>query len=219
MLTTEKINKLIGVKESYQAPDKLKEILFDKERREKLFLEFIKIESDVSYDWFNLYFQKVLADRDMKKQDFTPPEVSNLLSRIVGSSNQTLEIAAGTGGLIINKWWSDCMSESLFTYFPSNYFYQIEELSDATIPFLLFNLLLRGMNATVVHGDSLTREVKQIYFIQNVHNDALLFSSLNVMPHNSMITSEFNVKSWLEDEIDHIEDENMPDHLPEVRNA
>ncbi|EAF9444053.1 hypothetical protein A6C02_13585 [Listeria monocytogenes] len=42
-LTTETINKLIGIKESYQASDALMKILFDREKREEIF-------KDTSYD-------------------------------------------------------------------------------------------------------------------------------------------------------------------------
>ncbi|MBC2004419.1 SAM-dependent DNA methyltransferase [Listeria booriae] len=213
MLTTENINHLLGIKESYQASDKLMSILFDKAKREKLFLEFLKLETDVSYDWFHIYFQDEHADRRKHMQDFTPNELSDVVSKLTGESHNTLDIAAGTGGMTIRKWWEDCLREGPFVYFPSNHLYQCEELSDRAIPFLLFNLLIRGMNATVVHGDVLSREVKQVYFIQNEHNDHLLFSSLNVFPHNETICNEFNVHKWLEVEMNHIESSEMPDHL------
>ncbi|POQ10317.1 methylase, partial [Listeria monocytogenes] len=40
-LTTETINKLIGIKESYQASDALMKILFDREKREEIFKQFL----------------------------------------------------------------------------------------------------------------------------------------------------------------------------------
>ncbi|MBC2242240.1 SAM-dependent DNA methyltransferase [Listeria booriae] len=212
MLTTENINHLLGIKESYQASDKLMSILFDKEMREKLFLEFLKLESDVSYDWFHTYFQDEHADRRKHMQDFTPNALSDVVSKLTGESQNTLDIAAGTGGMTIRKWWEDCLREGPFVYSPSNHLYQCEELSDRAIPFLLFNLLIRGMNATVVHGDVLSREVKQVYFIQNEHNDHLLFSSLNVFPHSKKVGNEFNVHTWLEAELNHIESSEMPNH-------
>lgn len=219
MLTTEQINQLLDIKESYQASDKLKKILFDKEKREKLFLEFLELEKDVSYDWFHIYFQDEHADRRKHMQDFTPNAVSDVISRLTGESSNTLDIAAGTGGMTIRKWNHDRMQENPFTYLPSEHFYQCEELSDRAIPFLLFNLMIRGMNATVVHGDALSREVKQIYFIQNERDDHLLFSSLNVFPHNETVKKEFGVYKWLEDEMKHIESVEMPAHLPKFEEA
>ncbi|MBC2369926.1 SAM-dependent DNA methyltransferase [Listeria booriae] len=213
MLTTENINWLLGIKESYQASDKLMSILFDKAKREKLFLEFLKLETDVSYDWFHIYFQDEHADRRKHMQDFTPNELSDVVSKLTGESHNTLDIAAGTGGMTIRKWWEDCLREGPFVYLPSKHLYQCEELSDRAIPFLLFNLLIRGMNATVVHGDVLSREAKQVYFIQNEHDDHLLFSSLNVFPHSKTVGDELNVHTFLDDELNHIESLEMPDHL------
>lgn len=216
MLNTETINKLFDIKESYQASDKLMGILLDKEKREALFLQFLALESDVSYDWFHEYFQDEHADRKVHMQDFTPNELSDVVSKLTGESQNTLDIAAGTGGMTIRKWWGDCLREGPFVYMPSRHLYQCEELSDRAVPFLLFNLLIRGMNATIVHGDALTREVKQVYFIQNEHDDHLLFSSLNVMPHSEIVEREFNVQKWLDNEIVHIESVDMPNHLKKL---
>jgi hypothetical protein len=53
------------------------------------------------------------------------------------------------------------------------------------------------MNATVIQIDSLSREnCKGVFFVQNISNDALDFSSINVMPYSSQVKREFNIKSW-----------------------
>lgn len=207
-LTTDKINELIGVDESYQSPDKLKATLFVKEEREQLFREFLDIETDVSYDWFHGYFRDEHADRRNQKQDFTPQDITELLAKIFGSNKgRSLDVAAGTGGLTISKWHQDRCKISPFEYKPSMFLYFCEELSDRAIPFLLFNLMIRGMNAIVLHGNSLTREVKHIYFIQNDDDDFMKFSSLNVMPRTEMVEREFNVKEWIAEPIEHVESE------------
>lgn len=205
--TTDVVNDLLGISDSYQAPDRIMEILFNKEDREQLFRDFLKIDTDVSFDWFHEYFQDEHADRKKKKQDFTPQSVCTLLTELTCSKDAKTyyEVAAGTGGLLITAWDKHRRATNFFEYCPSMFFYQVEELSDRTVPFLLFNMMIRGMNGTVVHGDSLTREIKQIYFVQNDKDDFLGFSSLNVMPHNSVVTQEFNVAEWVEDGIDHIE--------------
>lgn len=206
MLTSEQINQLLNVDEEYKAPEKLMNILFDKEKREKLFCEFLEYEKNVGYDWFHIYFQDEYADRKKKKQDFTPNTVSKLLSTLVGNGpGMNSDIAAGTGGLTIQKWYLDQRSVSPFEYYPRNYFYQCEELSDRALPFLLFNLMIRGMNASVIHGDSLTREAKQVYFIQNDKDDHMSFSSLNVMPHSKDVEKYFDIRKWLEEPVKHIE--------------
>ena len=190
----------------YKAPAKLMEILFDKEKREELFRDFLEYETDVSYDWFHIYYQDEQAQRKTHKQDFTPNSVSKLLAEMVGSgSGMNLDVAAGTGGLTIQKWHHDQRKVSPFEYWPSNYFYHCEEISDRAMPFLLFNLMIRGMNAIVIHGDALTRESKQVYFVQNDNDDFMEFSNLNIMPHSTNVEQELDIRKWVEPEINHIE--------------
>ena len=73
------INEQFGITDSYQAPEALLKILYNKEVREQIFLNFLEeYEGNVSYDWFTLYFQEEHADRKNKKQDFTPNSVASL---------------------------------------------------------------------------------------------------------------------------------------------
>lgn len=209
MITTAQINSLLGVDDPYKSPAKLMEILFDKKSRILLFRSFLEIETKMDYDWFHIYYQEEQAQRKTHKQDFTPNSISQIISAIVGANaGSNLDIAAGTGGLTIQKWHYDQRQVSPFKYWPSNYFYQCEELSDRALPFLLFNMAIRGMNGTVVFGDTLSRKIKQVYFLQNDTDDFLAFSSINVMPHIPEVEKEFQVYEWLEPEIDHIESPN-----------
>lgn len=108
------------------------------------------------------------------------------------------------------------MKHTPFDYYPSMYFYKCEELSDLTIPFLLFNLMIRGMNAVVIHGDALERTAKQVYFIQNTFDDHMKYSDLNVMPHNDLVAKEFDIRKWLEEPVNHIENKEYPDCVKKV---
>lgn len=214
------INEIVDVDDSFKMPTVLMKKLFDKEKREEMFKEFLEYETNMSFDWFHIYFQEEYAERKTKKQDFTPESLTTLLSALTQTKKTgfgtSLDVAAGTGGLTIKKWHDDRMRCPISAYKPSNYYYQCEELSDRALPFLLFNLLIRGMNATVVHGDVLSREVKQIYFIQNETDDFMGFSSLNVMPHSKTVEQFFNVLEWKELAKDYIENETMPEHLKGV---
>ncbi|WP_347099609.1 N-6 DNA methylase [Staphylococcus ureilyticus] len=192
-----KINNLLGIKESYKAPDRLMEILYmDKPERDKYFMDFLNaFDKDVTYDWFHDYFQDEHADRKNQKQDFTPRSVSSLLSQMVGHEGNTYyEPAAGTGGILIERWNQERMQHSPFDYEPRDYYYTAEELSDRAIPFLLFNMLIRGMNGNVVQCDVLTRESTGAFFIQNDANDFMGFSSLNLLPYNEDTETELNIK-------------------------
>ncbi|MBP3038083.1 SAM-dependent DNA methyltransferase [Bacillaceae bacterium Marseille-Q3522] len=215
-LTTKKINELFGIDDPWKAPDKLMEILYDRERRETMFREFLKIESDISYDWFYMYFQEEAAQRVKQKQDFTPVSIGRLLSELLGHTGGTnYDVCSGTGGLTIQKWWYDCLQETPITYLPSKHFYWCEDLSDRAIPFLLFNLLIRGMNAVIVHCDVLSRLAKGAFFIQNECDDFLHFSSLNVLPYTDFVAKELQV-TWADFRYqEHIESHIMPRHVAE----
>lgn len=152
MLTIEQINKLLGVEESFHASYKLIEILKDEDGRNKLFEQFLELETDLSYDWFLEYYQSEHSDRKGKGQDFTPGSVAEITSKILGKGNSNLDICSGVGGLTIKRYVDN----------PNQKFY-CEEFSDRAIPFLLFNLAIRNIEGIVRHGDSLARQFKAIY--------------------------------------------------------
>jgi type I restriction enzyme M protein len=122
------------------------------QRRNVLFETFIAEEQDLSFDWFTEYFQAEQSDRKNKKQDFTPDGIVTLTSLLLGSTISSADICAGTGGLTIKR-WSENKDASFYC----------EEFSDRALPFLLFNLAIRNVNAIVRHGDSLTRNFKVTY--------------------------------------------------------
>lgn len=152
MLSTEQINNLIGVEESYQASYKLDKILNDRDARIKLFNAFLELEQDLSFDWFTDYFQEEHSNRKDKKQDFTPQGVTDLASKLLGKSESNADICAGTGGLTIKRWIDNRDAE-----------FYCEEYSDRAMPFLMFNLMIRNVGAVVVHGDALTQKHKHVY--------------------------------------------------------
>lgn len=152
MITSDKINELLGIEESYQAPYVLMDILNNPQKRETLADQFINEESDLTFDWFTNYFQEEHSDRKNKKQDFTPDEVVQLVDKLSGNFSTNVDVCAGTGGLTIKKWNRN-----------NNGYFYCEEFSDRAIPFLLFNLMLRNVNGFIFHGDSLTRKVKHLY--------------------------------------------------------
>lgn len=213
----QKVNRIMGITESYKAPERLMEILFDKERREDAFRQFLEaFDYDVGFDWFHEYFQEEHADRKTKKQDFTPQSLSQLVTQLVGSPESGLhyEPCAGTGGMTITRWNYDRMQHSPFDYRPSWYVYNCEELSDRAVPFLLFNLAIRGMNAVVVHCDVLTRKAYGAFFVQNEKDDHLQFSSINVMPYSEQVARHLAIE-WVEERYEgHVESsEEMPAHI------
>lgn len=198
-----RIHKLLGIEEAYKAPEVLMNTLYDKDKREELFRGLLDINSDVSKDWFRDYFQATHADRKNKKQDFTPDGLTVLLTKLTGVGD-TYDVACGSGAILITKWWDNMTQYNPFEYKPSFHLYHAEELSDRVLPFLLCNLMIRGMNCIVNHCDTLTRVSKGVFFVQNDKDDYLSFSSLNLMPYNDTVKQEFNIYKWHEGRHKHI---------------
>ncbi len=183
MLTNETINQLLGVTESYQAPKAMLEKMLDHKERNKLFTAFYPYEQDLSYEWFQAYFENEHADRKTKKQDFTPNEISELMTMLTGESDSYHETAAGTGGIMIKHWNKN-----------KNAWFHVEEMSDRSIPFLIFNMAIRGVNGVVLHGDAISREMKDVYFIRNM--DLKGFSEVIKMPHTEKLMEHLDIRKW-----------------------
>lgn len=152
-MTTNDINRILGITESFQMHDVLMEALFDSEKRNRIFNEFLNIENDLSYDWFTNYFQSEHSNRSAFMQDYTPTCLCRIISGITSNhNNDVLDECSGIGGLTISEWNRN----------PDRMFY-LEELSDNSVALLLFNLSIRGMDAIVRHGDVLTNRFKKTY--------------------------------------------------------
>ena len=196
-----RVNNLLGISDSYQAPDKMMQLLKNQAQRKKMFLKFLEVfDYDLSYEWFYIYFQEEHADRKNKKQDFTPVCVSRLMSEMFNEKQHKdgfdviEEPAAGTGSTIIAHWYRELKKCTFpWDFRPDNYLYKLTELSDKTIPFLLFNLAIRGMNALVIHGNSLTKVVKNVFWLYNEKNDPMGFSDLYICPHTERIEKMFDI--------------------------
>lgn len=212
-LDTATINKLIGVDDIFKAPSTLMKRLLNKPDREKMFDAFLNINKDVSYDWFTNYFQDEAAQRKKEKQDFTPKSISNLVNQMIfdSTNDNYYEPAAGTGGMAIEHWWQECLKQSPFSYKPHEHFMVLEERSERAIPFLLFNLSIRGINAAVNQCDSLDRGSKKynkgVFFIQNIKDNPIGYSSVNIMPYTDEVKHCLDTEDWDKDYYKpHVED-------------
>ncbi|RND59159.1 SAM-dependent DNA methyltransferase [Lacticaseibacillus paracasei] len=227
------IAKLLHGDDLASTSEYLMHILFDKGKREQLFRQFLTYETDVSYDWFNLYYSQEMTRISKKhKSYYSPPALGKLVKQLVdvartdgdveatkrnlGAANY--DVASGTGQLTVTAWDANRRKHSPFSYKPSMYFYVAEELKEAgkpsrSIPFLLFNFLIRGMDGIVIAGDSLSRSISQVYFIQQPEDDHLGFSNLNVMPRTPDTMEAFDVRTWIDKPVEHIEDKDMPQFI------
>lgn len=176
------INRILGITDSYQAPDGIMRLLLGDDRKERIrvFQEMAELfKFDYSYDWFHQYFEDEHADRKNNKQDFTPDSISKLVSQLMGSDTGiTYEPSAGTGGMLIVNWHRNRAKYHPFDYYPNSHLIVCGELSDKTVPFLLLNLSIRGISGIVFHGNTLTNEYKAVYILTNVHNSITEYSEV-----------------------------------------
>lgn len=152
MITSEDINKIFQIKESFKLPEKLMSILLNAEERGEVFQKFLDLETDLSFDWFTNYFQEQHSNRDNMMQDFTPAELTKLLPSLAKDFKTVVDVCAGTGGLSIACWNKNHDAE-----------FYCEELSERALPLLLFNMSIRNITGYVVNKDILSDEVFKVY--------------------------------------------------------
>lgn len=162
-MTTEVINNLFGIKESFELPQALLAKLLDKAEKDKLCKEFVKQGFNGNNDCLRDYFQENNANRSNLKQDYTPDCLCKLISKLAPKSEKIIDICAGTGALTVGL--------------NRDSFFQCEELSQMSIPVLLLNLALRNKNAVVLQKNVLIDEVQKVYKL----NKADEFSDIEVV--------------------------------------
>lgn len=209
---------LLGVDQHSQFQEKLKEIIFKRKEREQFYDKLLEVKNDVSVDTFKEYFELYSAERKTMNQDFTPESITKIITKInqvdkkEASGYSAYDPTAGTGTMIIAQWDSDRKEVLPFNYYPHNYFYAAEELSDQALIYLVHNFTLRGMNAIVMHGDSIERKYKQVYFIQNSKDDHMKYSDINVMPRSAFVENALDIREWSGEPIEHIESQKVVWH-------
>ena len=151
------------------------------DERNDIYREFMRLNNyDMGRDWFQRVYEEEFSQRKNQGQDFTPIEVTELCSMLAGVENarNVHEPTAGPGQLIISAWWIWAKSRTPWEAFPSLFPVTVWEILDRTIPFLLFNLSIRGLMRYVYCGDVLEKTIKAKYILLNRHDDALGFSDI-----------------------------------------
>lgn len=196
---TEVICGLLNVDEPYQVPAKLMDAVTGEER-DAIYDAFLEaFDYDVTYDWFHKFYEDENAERKKNKQDFTPSCLAKLTSELIGYGDGiTYEPSAGTGGMLIQRWDLERKRHHPFDYKPSMQWFIAEDMSDRAIPFLLFNLSIRGCNANVLHIDSMTRRCKNAYLVENARDDMLAFADVIELPHNEKCMEAFDIREWVD---------------------
>lgn len=182
---------LFGVKEVMDLPNAVMAVVMgDLARRDGIYRRLLELfDYDLSYDWFQKLYEREMAQRTKNKQDFTPPEVTRLISLLAGADERRTvhEPTAGTGGLLISVWAEKCRRVMPWEFRPSENTVDCWEISARAMPLLLLNLSIRGMMGYVTHGDVLERTVVQRYIVLNETDDALGFSKVFKADGNARI--------------------------------
>lgn len=105
------------------------------------------VGGDLSVDWMQMIYQYHLADRKEKKQDYTPKSIARFMGMLSGDGGTTVDMCAGSGALIIQKWSQN-----------HDLKFKAIEIDGNVIPFLLFNMVLRNIRCDVCQMDALTDE-------------------------------------------------------------
>lgn len=188
-----KINAILNIADSYQAPERMLQLVLstNKEERDRIYLQLADLfDCDYSKDWFFEYFQEEHADRRQNKQDFTPPSIASVIHSVLHDTLKigdpkskyiTYDPAAGTGQLIIRDWWLSRKNIMPWDYKPMDNLVVCGEMSVKTVPFLLFNLSVRGICGMVFHMNTMTEEVFETYVLTNPTNDTMKFSDVNLL--------------------------------------
>lgn len=150
---TEEVCKLLGVKGADEITDWLYEIVTHNET--EFYEKFANIVgNDLDTDWLQMIFQYYQADRESKKQDYTPRCIAKLMSVLAGQERCVMDLCAGTGALTIQCWKMDKES-----------YHVMREVDQNVIPWLLFNMAVRNIDCEVHHEDALQQKLYALYRI------------------------------------------------------
>lgn len=150
---TAKICDLFGCISIETLPDKIMFALFS-QNPIMYFDKYKELCPDLAVDWLQRVYQFYHADREKKKQDYTPVSLAKLIAFLSYTPGEKVvyDCCAGSGALTIQKW---CTNQNLR--------FVCEELDVNVLPILLFNLCIRNIDATVVNKDILTGDIINSY--------------------------------------------------------
>ena len=174
--------QFFGVNDIMNLPKAVEEVIQRPlDERNEIYREFLRLNDyDMGRDWFQRVYEEEFSQRKNQGQDFTPIEATELCAMLAGveTAHSVHEPTAGTGQMIISAWWTWARKRIPWEAFPSLFPVTVWEILDRTIPFLLFNLSIRGIMGYVYHGDTLENTVKRKYILLNRTDDVLGFSEI-----------------------------------------
>ena len=114
------------------------------------------VSGDLKKDYLRNIFQYYQADRIEKMQDYTPDCLAVFMGKFIPKDKEVIiDLCAGSGTLAINA--HNHGAKGVF---------ELYEIDDNVIGYLLFNLAVRNMNGTAYLSDVLKRKIYKKYTIQ-----------------------------------------------------
>ena len=135
--------KALSVRELYEIPGVLMDVLLDQNKLERL---IANMSGCYSYLGLLQEFEEKAADRKNYMQDYTPQSVMDIVAGI-STNGCVRDVCAGIGGLSLAKYKNN-----------PDVVLQLEEYSKNAICFLLFNLVMNRVPAVVIERNVLTQE-------------------------------------------------------------
>ncbi len=191
------LGELLEIKDVSLLENKLlNKMIDDKEKRNEFIKSFLeKVEIKLDEDIFFEYFMTTRANTKGNAQYFTPPSLCKLVSEINGDTddNTTCFVSkkvvydecCGTGGLLIAEWyknwkgqenknWEKVKYDESNTYINSDslkwddsVLYVGEDISSNIVPYFLFNMFIRKINAELRTKDIINNKTYKVYKIWN----------------------------------------------------
>ena len=183
--TAKKILDIFEVENIGELANKLPELLIRADKNSYL-TQYIELVGVDGRDMLQSAYQFWLADREGKKQDYTPKSLGRLVAALGGSNASIIfDACAGSGALTIACW--EQKPELKFVCW---------EMDKQVIGFLLLNLALRNITATVINGDLLTGEICKCYNVEPGKQFSGISQIEPVIPKCDLVISNppFNLK-------------------------
>ena len=164
-MTEREVKQALGITEMYELNIKLRNVLPDKNARERYFDEVVDAGVDLKTDFIRDIYQEESSQRKQLKQDYTPDSLCELFYELSQHKDTVFDECAGTGSLSISYIAHGTKNVTCI------------EKSETVFPLLMFNLAIRNISGLLVKEDIITRNVAEVYRLQagdkysDIHRD------------------------------------------------
>jgi Type I restriction-modification system methyltransferase subunit len=207
--TADKFLLVLGCNTFSELPERIMQAVMDRE--EKVYEDYLKLCPDLTVDWMQQIWQFYLADREGKKQDFTPASLAELLAKLTEHAGESViyDCCAGSGALTIQKWNTN-----------HDLKFVCEELDENVVPLLLFNLSVRNIYAVVINGNVLSERVSSTYQVLpgDKYGTVGRIEKTEIMADSGISNPPYNIR-WKHPQLGELDPRFTESGLPPESNA